>query len=906
MPHPNALIQTKLTRPKLDHNVLPRPHLVQHLENGRHRKLSLISAPAGYGKSTLASAWLDACDCRSVWLSLDKNDNDLGTFLDYLIAAIQTVFPDCCLEIQALLQGLQLLPVDFLTTTLINETANLPEPLIIALDDYHYIHTHDIHKLLGALIQYQSEKLHVLIITRQDPLLGVAALRAKGQLTEIRVNDLRFDREEVQRFWQAAGYESLSPHLLDSLADQTEGWVAGVYLASLAFRGRGDIAGFLETYSGTHQYVMSYLTDEVLAQQSEAVQTFLLRTSILDRLCAPLCDALLESTYADGAVAESNVSQAILKQVTETNLFLIPLDPEGRWFRYHHLFQDLLFHKLRTETSAEQLASLHAAAGAWLSENGDIEAALDHLLAAGDTRAAVALVEQQRHALMNDAQWRQLEHHLHRFSPDLIEQYPELLMLKAWLLYHHGQWPEIPAILQRLKQILPQSALGQEKANHLQGEISALLSLMAYLRPDPQAAIIHAERSIQTTKPDLWIVRVLARITLGGALHMTGDLSGAYAAVYGGFEKEEVQSNAFKATLLATVCNIHWIAADLQGLAQAAEQGFALSQNAKSLQIRGIVSFHLGIVAYQKHDLTAAEQYFSTVVRQPYLNYGDAYTYSACGLAFTYQAQGRPDEARAVAEAAIAFMLQTGNTTLLQVVQALQAELALRQGQIATASQWASQFTTPPPITPMFRFYIPHFTLLKVWLAQNTPSSRRRTAELLSELKDFLERTHNTRFLIETLAFQALLDDMEGRKGDAVITLKKAVELAQPGGFIRIFVDLGPQMARLLPQVALEDIETQRYVARILAAFAPVEPKATDARGSASATQPLPEPLTDRELDVLNLLAQRQTNREIAQQLTISPHTVNDHLKNIYTKLSVHDRRQAAKRAQELGIIPTA
>ena len=903
---PNILIQTKLARPRLNRNFLPRPHLVQRLENGRHRKLTLISAPAGYGKSTMASAWLEVCDCRSAWLSLDKNDNDLKSFLSYFIAAVHSSFPDFCLETQMLLDGPQLPPWEYLATTLINESTVLPGPFVIALDDYHHIQNKDIHQLMNTLIQYQSEKSHLVIVTRQDPMLSIAALRARGQLNDIRVNDLRFDREEVQRYWQVALSETPSPDLLDGLIKHTEGWAAGLHLASLAFRGRGDDADLLKTFSVTHQYVMGYLTDEVLALQPETVQAFLLRISILDRFCAPLCDALFATADTRETKVGTSASREILKQLVEANLFLIPLDHEGLWFRYHHLFQDLLFHKLRTETSAEQLASLHAAAGAWLAENGYVEAALDHLLAANDTAAAVALVEQQRYALSNDAQWQRLERYLNRFSPAVIEQYPELLMLKAWFLYHHGQWPEIPALLQRLEQLLPQSALGQEEANHLQGEISALLSLMAYLRADPQAAIAHAERSIQTTRPELWIVRVLARITLGAALQMTGDLNGAYAAVYSGFEKEEIQSNAFKATLLIAACNLYWVAADLQGLALAAEQSFALGHNAKSPQIRGFASYHLGTVAYQRHDLNSAEQHFSAVVRQPYLNYGDVYAYSACGLAFTYQAQGRPGEARAVAESAIAFMLQTGNTTLLSVAQALQAELALRQGQITTASQWASQFTAPPPVAPMFRIYAPHFTLLKVWLAQNTSSSRRRAGELLSQLKAFFERTHNTRFLMETLAFQALLDDGEGRWGDAVAVLEKAVELAEPGGFIRLFVDLGPQMARLLAKLPLEDVETQRYVALILAAFAPVEPKVTDAHGPAIAKQPLPEPLTGREMDVLVLLAQRQTDKEIAANLTISLNTVRTHTKNIYTKLNVHSRRQAVERAKEFGMLVTA
>ena len=496
---PNILIQTKLTRPRLSRNFLPRPHLLQRLEQGRHHKLTLISAPAGYGKSTLTSAWLAVCDCRSAWLSLDKNDNDLRTFLSYFITAVQTVFPDCCLETQALLEGMQLPPQEYLTTTLINESVALPEPFVIALDDYQLIQNKNVHRLLDTLIRYQSEKLHLVIITRQDPLLSVATLRARGLLTEIRINDLRFNSEEVQRYWQVAGNEKLSPELVDSLATRTEGWVAGLHLASLAFQGRGDDIGFLKTFDGTHQYVMGYLTDEVLTRQSETVQAFLLRTSILDRFCAPLTDALMTTADGENTMMVTSSSQDILEQLTTANLFLIPLDHEGRWFRYHHLFQDLLFHKLRTEKTSEHLASLHVAAGVWLEQNGFVDDALEHYFSANDIAAAVALVQEQRYALMNQTQWQRLEQQLHQFSPDIQDQYPYLLMLKTWLIYHHGHWIELPAALQQVEAILVQASLTPEEVNYLQGEISALRSLLSYHAVDPKNTLFHAQPAAKNT-----------------------------------------------------------------------------------------------------------------------------------------------------------------------------------------------------------------------------------------------------------------------------------------------------------------------------------------------------------------------------------------------------------------------
>jgi len=362
----DTFIQTKLQPPTLSPDTLLRPKLIQRLENGRYRKLSLISAPAGYGKSVLARIWQESCDCPVAWLSLDKNDNDLRVFLSYVVSAIQTIFPKGCEDTTFLLNGMQLPPSDLLTTSLINETAVLPNPFILVLDDYHLIQNPDIHQLINTLIQYQSPHMHLALITRQDPPVDLVNLRAKNQVTEIRLSELRFNESEAKQYLKISLGDSLSPDLANQLIERTEGWAVGLRLAVLAFRNQIDELPALETYQGSNHYIMSYLVKEVLQQQPQQIQIFLLYTSLLDRFCTPLCDALLNINQKP---RQPN-SQEILEHLRQDNLFLISLDPHGEWFRYHHLFQDLLRHQLKTAVAPGEISNLHKQASIWFAQHG--------------------------------------------------------------------------------------------------------------------------------------------------------------------------------------------------------------------------------------------------------------------------------------------------------------------------------------------------------------------------------------------------------------------------------------------------------------------------------------------------------------------------------------------------------
>ncbi len=805
------LIQTKLQRPRLPDDLIPRRRLLDRLHAGSDHKLTLVSAMAGTGKTTMLAQWLDECPQPSAWLSLDEHDNDPVIFLHYLIAAVRTAFPHSCGRTFDRLSAPKLPPVRAITAALINELDDLDATpsqeggrsqngarstsgLVLALDDYHHITEPAIDEILSGLIEHLPRDVHLALATRTDPPLPLAGWRGRREMTEIRSVDLRFTLEEAGAFLEQTTGRELDPETVRVLEDKTEGWVVGLRLAALSMRSRPDQEAFVQGFKGASSgLIAEYLLNEVLARQLPEIQDSLLRISILDRFCAPLYEALTEVPAARGREA--------IDWIAKSNLFLVLTDKEDRWYRFHHLFRDFLRQELSQQTSAVEISKLHTRAGAWFAEHGLIDEALHHYLAADDTAAAADLVAQHRYALMNRVQWPRLDRYLQQFSPDVLDQYPDLLMLKRWLMHHRGRWVELPAALQRLEAALPRESLPPEEVDHLQAEISALRSLLYYLALDLEHALASAQQALETTPRELWIVRILARLLLAAVLQMRGDSNRAYAAIYRGFEDEETQSNAFKATLVMTVCFAHWLDADLRGMARAASKCIALCQQADIPQILNYGHYHLGCACYQRNDLAAAEEHFATVVQQPYLNYGRCYAHSACGLALVHQAQGRPDKAQAVIESALAFMLETGNTTLMPVLEAFQAEIALRQGPIAMASQWAAHLGPVPPLVPMVGLFSPYLTLVKVWLAEDTPASRGQAADLLERSREFLETTHNTRFMIEVLALQAVLQDRRGKRQTALELLGQAVALAEPGGFIRLFVDLGPPMASLLERL---------------------------------------------------------------------------------------------------------
>ena len=439
------ILRTKLHRPPVSRDHLHRGHLLDRLNQHRHRPLALVSAPAGYGKSTLVSCWLEACDVPSAWVSLDEDDNDLGLFLSYLVSAIQRIFPATCGATLSMLKVAHLPPVSVWARSLINELDQIEKEFILVLDDYHLIRDKNVHGLITKLLHHPSAFMHLVLIGRRDPPLPLTALRAKGQMVEIRTQDLRFSLDETVTFLQQMTGVPIDNAVAAILEEKTEGWVTGLHLAVLSLSHRKNFKDILAGLPVDNRYAMDYVVSEILSHHLPAVQGYLLKTSVLNRFCAPLCDAVCCSDADSGGSGLNG--REFMELLENDNLFVIPLDDEREWFRYHHLFQSLLKRQLKQRLNAEEIVKLHQGASAWFAENGYIEEALSHAHEIGDKEAAARLVKRHRHDMMNREQWHQLNRWLQQFPPDFIQQHPDLRLAKAWTYQRQARYSELFNIL---------------------------------------------------------------------------------------------------------------------------------------------------------------------------------------------------------------------------------------------------------------------------------------------------------------------------------------------------------------------------------------------------------------------------------------------------------------------------
>jgi LuxR family maltose regulon positive regulatory protein len=487
-----ALLRTKLHMPRLSDDLIERPHLLTHLDRGLDRKLTLVSAPAGYGKTTLVVAWLQNSSRSVAWLSLDKHDNDLLGFLNYFVAAIQTIFPTACPQTASLEQLPQLPALDFVAATLTNELAILPDDFVVALDDYHLVRDSSINQLLTELLAHAPLQMHLVITTRIDPPLPLAKLRVQQQLTEIRRTQLSFTVDEVHSHLANTMNQRLPRETAALLQERTEGWVAGLRMAVLSMRGQSDPAAFVQGFSGSQRHVMAYLMDEVMGQQPPEVQEFLLQTSILSRFCVAL----------GGAVSGNSPkqSQEIIERLEQANLFMVPLDDEHDWFRYHHLFQEMLNRRLQARLSQEAIAELHNRAGAWLVNQGNIAEALHHALAAHNVASAVQLIEQSRHDLLNRENWYALERLLNALPAEIESKYAGLLVARAWTLVMRLSLPPVAHLLEEAEYRLAQdsSTYTEPELICLVGEIDAIRSMCgSWQGLDMNSVIEYCERAVE-------------------------------------------------------------------------------------------------------------------------------------------------------------------------------------------------------------------------------------------------------------------------------------------------------------------------------------------------------------------------------------------------------------------------
>jgi len=905
------LLYTKLHRPQVDSNHVYRSHLLARLNQYGDMPLSLISTPAGYGKSVLISSWMEACEDPGAWLSLDENDSDLRTFINYFIAAVQSIFPKACLDTQAQIKQLELPPIEYLGASLANELDLIKQPFILILDDYYLIKGIAVHDLVARIMKYPPQFFHLVIISRRDPPLPISSLRAKGLLIEIRTEELCFSAAETEMLLSRLLGIQVDKTTVVALVKKTEGWVTGLRFAALSMRQRMDIDPKLLEPHVDAQYVMEYLFNEVFSRQPPEISRYLLVTAVLDRFCGPLCEAVC-APGADPITCEMS-GWEFITWLKKENIFVISLDLEKRWFRYHHLFRKLLFNQLKRRFSAREIKALHIRAGEWYVENGLIEEALQHYLTADDISTAMQLVGRYGPQLMNDQQWSRLTHWLDLLPRDQVELNPELLLLESWLFHIRHDLSNQWRCFEKIEAMEASSSSPNLliNAEHVQGQLAAMRGMKHYFAGDGEGALRHLRHACEIIPTQHKRVRVFAHIYQLGAYQMIGELASGLLIYQEEMRDCTARDRSYHSTYLTNLCFIYWIDADLNSMRQTAESALIAAKDHQLPDTIPYVYYFRGIYHYHRNELEIAEDLMVKVVEDHRYSSPVNYAHSAFALALTLQARKKFAEARKVSEALITYAIETNNADMIMLTRAFEAELALRQGRVAEATQLAIKLPALK-LQPVYRYYMPQLTLIQILLFQDTMDSRRRAADLLDQSITYFRSIRNKRFQIELLALQALYHDSQNDEPAALKSLAEALTIAEPSGFIRIFVDLGPRMAELLKQLIQRNTAVT-YIKRILSAFAddaqhivtPSPSPPTSPSLISPASQLLAEPLTTRETEILNLLKQRLQNKEIATQLRISPGTVKKHLNNIYGKLSVSDRRQAVDKAMDLGILTT-
>ena len=961
------ILQTKLYAPRRPRQakVVVRPRLTKKLTAGLAGKVTLIAAPAGFGKSTLLSEWMAGfapqvqeqqggvnAGAHVAWLALDPDDNDPVRFLTYLIAGLRKFAPtvgEAAMALATAPGSLAGAPAPkTILTLLVNDLSLLAsednpprDPYVFVLEDYHVITAQPIHEALTFLLDHLPAHVHIIITTRADPPLPLARWRARDQLSEIRADDLRFTPDEVATFLNDQMDLSLSADEVTTLGARTEGWIAGLQLVALSLQGRDDKAGFLQTFSGGHRYILNYLIEEVLNQQSKAVQEFLLCTAILERLCGALCDAVMGrevmgensplSPYSPTPLLPTSFnSQAILEQLYHANLFLVPLDDEGQWYRYHQLFAEVLQHRLR-QSQPELLPMLHQRASAWYAKNKLFTDAIRHALLAADFGRTAELIEQIWPTIWSQGAVTTLLNWVQALPQATLMTHPALWVSYAWALAFTGQIEAAEACLRQVEAMLqaPEAASDATPTtrNTLLGRAAALRAMLAARRGEPASAIHLAEYSLTLIPTDALLLRGNAYFALGLAYQQNGALAEArqayQAAVELGMAADDIFLTVAARYHAARTCMAQ---SYLQMAATRYQQVLALAtQHSRPLPVVGLAYVGYAEILYQWNDLAeAARQVEIGLALSPPsdLTYIDGPLHRFSILARIRQALGDQEGTLAALQLARHTARQTGIAHDGERAAALAALMHLRLGQQELANEWAQLYARTMTEEERFTYLHEFETLVfvRVLLAQDRADE---VVTLLARWLPAAEAAVRLGSILEMFILQALAFGAQGQMAGATQTLTRALALAEPEGYVRLFVDEGDAMRLLLLQALASDdfhlttIPSQASVAhlaaytnKIIAAF-PGQPPPSAALEARSVTQVevqnpnqnLVEPLSQRELEVLRLIAAGLSNAAIAEQLMVSVGTVKTHLKHIYGKLAVQSRTQAVAQARTLRLL---
>ena len=897
------ILLTKLFVPPARPELVTRSRLIEQLNRNLHRKLTLVSAPAGFGKTTLVIDWLQSKgdDMPSPfllgWLSLDEGDNDVVRFMTYLITALNRIQRS---ETEIGVGALQMLkspqppPAETILINVINEIAVMSEKIVLILDDFHLIDSQQVHESLNFLIENQPPQLHLIITTREDPPIPISRLRTRGQLKEVRALDLRFTVEETAVFLNQVMDLNLSAAHIATLETRTEGWIAGLQLAAISMRGFEDASGFIDSFSGSNRYVLDYLLEEILDQQPESIKTFLLKTAVTDRLTGDLCDA----------VTGQNNGQEILETLEHANLFIVPLDNDRRWYRYHHLFSDLLFQRLR-QTQPDKIQILHIKAGEWYSRQGMKREAIKHSLAGKNYQGAADMIKSIALDTMQQGEHTTIVRWINTIPEELIKEEPYLCVLHAWAMQLTGQLETSEARLIDCENALNYHQ-NDEDRDIVLGLINFRRAYASFMTGELDKTISYAKQALDQLPETAALIRVHTVLYLGVAYRYQGQLQEALDT----YEKilpitERMGGKSVAVLHYIHLSDVYWLMGQLHRAKELCEQALTLTEQnigRPDMPYCGFVYVRIGRILRQWNQLQESHQLTEKgIALCKDWNVADVLALSYIELAYVFQALENDEQSRASIQKAIQIM-DKFSPWGSKIAAAHQAKMDWARGDIEAVERWAeaNELVIDGEFVPDREN--DYLILVRLFIVQKRFEEAHALAIRIHKITFETGKRHT---LLETHMLLALLFFTKGETDQAFVHLGKALTIAQPEGFIRIFVDEGPPMARLL-YTALSQGIAPDYIEKLLTAFPIETPEQIPQPLTKTHKDELFDPLSDREIEVLRLIAEGLSRPEIAAKLFLSKNTVKTHARNIYSKLGVNNQMQAVGKARALGLLENA
>jgi LuxR family transcriptional regulator, maltose regulon positive regulatory protein len=887
---PETLLKTKLFIPKARSISISRPRLIERLNQGLETPLTIISAPPGYGKTTLFCDWYWTRNppYPVAWLSLDNQLNDESRFFHYLCAALKTVHDDLAVSALSLLQSSQRLPGKTILTALINGLSSFTQNFALVLDDYQAITEPSVHEAVSFLVDNLPQYMHLVILSRIDPLLPLSRLRARNQLVEIRSADLGFTPIETAAFFKQAMNLELNDQDIELLGKRTEGWIAGLQLAALSMQGydRSKISEFIGTLSGSHRYFVDFFMDEILIHQPDRLRDFLLKTSILERLNGPLCDA----------VTADHDSQRVLEHLDQANLFVIPLDDQRGWYRYHHLFSDLLRNRLRTD-QPEIVGVLHRKASAWLLANNQYHEALEHALEEQDHQLAVEIIERAVQSIHSLSGWGELLVWINQLPYDVVQANPKIALSLACGLVLNGQVEHVDNLLNLVDtwiNSLPQSE--HQQSLHWRGQATALRARLAYLQGAFDQAIRFSKQASEALPEDDFIIRYYLEMDLGLIYLGMGDVRQASRSIEKALLMSQRAGNESAAWEAAgTLAEIKEVMGFLHTAAGTYRRILEKAGNQVDLSVVS-AHYHLGNVLYEWFKLADAQHHLEACLAfARRIHIPEGVLLSQLSLVRVKCAQGDQEGASLLLQEVRGAYESFPETVLTPYIKGMIANLSISLGETEITNHWANEYHLPADDDLSQNFYYRTSEYLAWTRLLVITNHLNEARQFIDKLYPIATESELNGCIIAVLAMKALILQRQGNIPGALVVMTEALQRAEPEEFTATFVEFGRPITDLLNRVQCQG-SASAYVNRLLSFLSPN-------LGTRASASDLIEPLSERELEILHLVAAGKSNQEIANELVITEGTVKKHLSNIFGKLEVKSRTQCIARALELNIL---